>query len=376
MGCKAITPHLVSLAKRYEGSAFHLIASHCQNQPKESVVSYIRSQGVAADTPNFTVTSFGRHPKVKGNGYVPYYIVFDHHGNLVHHHMCGNYHGGDGLKMIDWVDKLMAKAPAIYLGQEPFEHATKLAKQVSKRSKLGTAVKTIEKQLAADSTSADLRADLKRLMTTVTAWRDKELARALALEASKPSRVVGSLSALAKELKGSSLAPAVEEQLAIKKKSTELKAAVAVEKSLRKLEKSFAKLTPCKPCRRTGAISHRASCSDCMKMNRKKLKALRSKAEKLTEEARGLAVMIRVEAFVGKAIRPIDEAMHRRRRMTATSPRLPSDVTASDPLLRLHRGISLEHPFGPAFLKLRERHAEDGAQRADLKVVERLTLVR
>ena len=35
-------------------------------------MAYIRSNGLAPDTPNMTVSSMGGHPKVQGNGYVPY----------------------------------------------------------------------------------------------------------------------------------------------------------------------------------------------------------------------------------------------------------------------------------------------------------------
>ena len=77
-----------------EGKPFHLLAAHCQHGEQATVVGYIRGHGLSADTPNLTVSSFGGHPGVKGNGYVPYYMVFDHRGDLRYHHMCGNYHGG------------------------------------------------------------------------------------------------------------------------------------------------------------------------------------------------------------------------------------------------------------------------------------------
>ena len=121
MGCQAVTPHLVGLARRLEGKPFHLIATHCQQGKQEDVVGYVRTKGLAPDTQNTTVSSMGGHPKVKGKGYVPYYMVFDHTGKLAHHHMCGAYHGGDGLKMIEWVDDLHEKTPAISLGDEPFD---------------------------------------------------------------------------------------------------------------------------------------------------------------------------------------------------------------------------------------------------------------
>ena len=122
---------MVSLAKKLEGRPFHLVATHCQRQPKEKVVAYIKSKKLEADTPNFTVSSFGGHPDVSGNGYVPYYMVFDHHGNLAYHHMCGQYHGGDGLEMLTWIDRLLMDTPEIYLGKEPYKHEAKLADRKS-----------------------------------------------------------------------------------------------------------------------------------------------------------------------------------------------------------------------------------------------------
>ena len=114
MGCRAITPELVGLARRLEGRPFHLIATDRQRSPKEKQLAYLRDLGLSPDTPNFTVTSGGGHPGVKGNGYVPYYMIFDHRGRLVREHMGGAYHGGDGLAMIEWVDKLLLEAPSIW----------------------------------------------------------------------------------------------------------------------------------------------------------------------------------------------------------------------------------------------------------------------
>ena len=73
---------------------FHLIATDRQRGKREDQVAYLKGLGLTADTPNFTVTSDGGHPAVKGNGYVPYYMIFDHRGRLVRDHMAGAYHGG------------------------------------------------------------------------------------------------------------------------------------------------------------------------------------------------------------------------------------------------------------------------------------------
>ena len=54
MGCKAITPTMVSLAKKLEGKPFHLLASYCQSGTKADAVAYLKGKGLQPDTPNFT----------------------------------------------------------------------------------------------------------------------------------------------------------------------------------------------------------------------------------------------------------------------------------------------------------------------------------
>ncbi|MHC4339611.1 MAG: thioredoxin domain-containing protein [Planctomycetota bacterium] len=240
MGCKAITPHLVGLAKRLESKPFHLVASHCQRNTQENVVEYIRGKGLSPDAPNFTVTSFGRHPKVKGNGYVPYYMVFDQHGELAYHHMCGDYHGGDGLKMIEWVDKLLKDAPAIYLGKEPFEVHRKLAAQVGKRKKLPAAILEIDRRLEARPEDAE-KAELERLREAIADYKARMLQRADSLMAGNPPEVLPALEALSKDFKGTPMAADVEAKLAEMRKSGELKQSISIfkgyRKALRRLEK-------------------------------------------------------------------------------------------------------------------------------------------
>ena len=241
MGCKAITPHLVGLAKRLEDKPFHLVASHCQRNSKENVVAYIRGKGLSPDSPNFTVTSFGRHPKVKGNGYVPYYMVFDQHGDLAYHHMCGNYHGGDGLRMIEWVDKLLEETPAIYLGKEPFTVHGKLAAQVGGKKKLPAAILEIDRRLAAGP-GEDEKAELERLKTAITDYRARMLQRSEALLAKNPPEVLPALEALLKDLKGTPMATDVESRLAEMRKSGDLKQSIAIFKNYRKAMKRLEKM--------------------------------------------------------------------------------------------------------------------------------------
>ena len=224
-------------------------------------MAYIRSKGLAPDTPNVTVSSLGGHPKVKGNGYVPYYMVFDHTGKLAHHHMCGAYHGGDGLKMIEWVDKLLEKTPAIYLGDAPFEHEAGLAAKVAKKKGLKAALTEIEKKLVDPEIEAAHKAELERLQAAIVDYRDRMVARAEELMATKPSETLPALKDLVKELEGTSIVEPVEARLSELSKSKDLKTALAVEKKLAKIVKGLEKRDPCKVCDRKGHESLNAACS-------------------------------------------------------------------------------------------------------------------
>ncbi len=230
---------MVSLAKKLEGRPFHLLATHCQRQPKEKVVAYIKSKQLEPDTPNFTVSSFGGHPDVSGSGYVPYYMVFDHHGDLAYHHMCGQYHGGDGLEMISWIERLLMDTPAIYLGKEPYTHEAKLAKQISKKKSLPSAIKQIETRLATEPRASE--GELQRLHDALKSYRDSRLSRADEFVAKQPSRVLPLLKQLAKDFKGTQLGRPVETRYKELSASKELKAAVAAEKSSKKIMKALDK---------------------------------------------------------------------------------------------------------------------------------------
>lgn len=238
MGCRQITPHLVGLAKRLEGKPFHLIASHCQDtSSRREVIGYLRANGFAGTSPNMTITKNGRHPDVKGNGFVPYYIVFDHTGKLRHHHMGGSYHGGDGLKMIEWVETLLKDAPAVWLGAEPYATHAKLAKKIGSGKGLGGSIKKLDALRAADAPEA--KAELDRMHAALGTWRDRRLAAAKGLEATQPSEVLPALKDLQKDVKGTSLAEPVDAAYAEAKGSTALAAAVKHEKAFRKIVKSF-----------------------------------------------------------------------------------------------------------------------------------------
>ena len=278
MGCREITPHLVGLAKRLEGKPFHLIASHCQNtSSRKEVIAYLRANGFSGTSPNMTITKQGRHPDVPGNGYVPYYIVFDHTGKLRHHHMCGNYHGGDGFKMIEWVDKLLKDAPAVWLGKAPYDKHAKLASKIASGKSLGGSIKKLEALRA--NPDAQGQDELTRMHKALVTWRDRKVADATGLETSQPSEVIPQLKAVQKLVKGTSLAGPVDEALAEASDSESLKIATAHEKAFRKIVKAYEKV---KESKRTEKLTDRTI----------------AKLEALLEEASGSTFSAAIEDYL------------------------------------------------------------------------------
>lgn len=244
-----------------------------------------------------TVTSFGGHPGVKGNGHVPYYMVFDHTGKLAHHHMCGAYHGGDGLKMIEWVDNLLEKTPAIYLGDEPFEVHAALAAKVGKKKGLKAALATIEKRLQDPEIGEAGKAELERLQTAIRDYRDRMVARAEELMATKPSATLPALKDLAKEVKGTSLGDSVDAKIQELSRSQELRDAIAIEKKLAKIVRSMEKREPCKACDRKGHESLNSGCATCREEAKSAIKKALKKLDALIEGKESLPIAATVKRY-------------------------------------------------------------------------------
>ena len=211
--------------------------------------------------------------------------------------MCGDYHGGDGLKMIEWVDDLLAKTPAIYLGDEPFEHETKLAAQVAKKRSLKSAVATIEKRLADPDLDDARKAELERLHTAVVDYRDRMTKSAEDLLATRPSRVVASLKDLQKELAGTSLDDAVGERIAELATSKALKTAIDIEKKFGKVVRSLEKRKPCKACDRKGHESLNADCAVCKDEAKSALRKALKKLDTLVEGHEDLPIAATVKRY-------------------------------------------------------------------------------
>ncbi|MFT4640010.1 MAG: hypothetical protein ACI8T1_003335 [Verrucomicrobiales bacterium] len=110
MGCQQITSGMVGLAKKLEGKPFHIIASYCQSGSKEQAVASLEKEGWSSKMENLTVMNQTRFPKAPVK-YVPYYMVFDHHGKLQHNHMAGPYHGGDGDTYQQLIKQLLKEIP-------------------------------------------------------------------------------------------------------------------------------------------------------------------------------------------------------------------------------------------------------------------------
>lgn len=286
-----MTPHLVGLARNLEGEAFHFVAQHCQKDTRENVVAYVRSKGLAPDTPNVTVTSFGRHPKVKGNGYVPYSMVFDHHGDLVYHHMSGDYHGGDGLEVLEVVRRYVSVVPEVYLGKAPFERFAELAARVEEGRDLGRLEAEIL-EARAEALDAAEEAELDRMTAGLTRLYEREVDHLRTTLVHGPAEFPKVLGKLEKRFAKTSY---VERLNALSAELEPLvKPSMKVARSLAKVEKKLAKLPPSDACDRAGMESHQLGCPRCTKANAKKLVKLRADLDALVESAGDLPIGKRV----------------------------------------------------------------------------------
>ncbi|MDF1838449.1 MAG: hypothetical protein P1V35_11305 [Planctomycetota bacterium] len=173
MGCKAFTPHLVGLAKELENKPFHLLASYNQRGTPAQAKHEIFQNGMALLAPNVTVSMHANHSGVQGTGYVPYYMVFDHHGDLVYHHQGGPYHGGDGTAVLDRVRTMLEQVPVIYTGRIPFERHAELAQKLEKGKQLNKSLLALAAALGQDPNDAELA----RLQNGVESYKRIELSR-------------------------------------------------------------------------------------------------------------------------------------------------------------------------------------------------------
>ncbi|QDU86175.1 hypothetical protein Pla163_33250 [Planctomycetes bacterium Pla163] len=147
-GCRAFTPPLLDLAEELEGRPFHLVASHNQDGDVDEVRHEIFQNGLGLAPANVSVVKGASHPGVTDTGHAPYYMVFDQHGALVHHHLGGPYHGGDGLAVLERVREMLRHVPAVYTGSEPFDEYAKLAERIASGVKLERSMADLEDALA------------------------------------------------------------------------------------------------------------------------------------------------------------------------------------------------------------------------------------
>ncbi len=210
MGCRAFTPHLVGLAKELEGAPFHFIASHNQSGSPEAALHEIFQNGLEPFAPNVTVTKQAGHPGVKGTGYVPYYLLFDHHGDLVHHHQGGPYHGGDGTAVLDRVREMLRSVPVVYVGKDPFERHHKLAAELEKGKKLSKSLEALARAHAENPEDSELT----RLVAGVVRYRDRLIATFAAQLPTDPGGVIKDLKSAVKDFAGTPWSAPLDELLA------------------------------------------------------------------------------------------------------------------------------------------------------------------
>ncbi len=284
------------MAREMEGRPFHLILSHCQNQPREAVVSRIRGLGLVEDGANFTVTSFGRHPRIPGSGYIPYYAVFDHEGKLVKAHMGGDYHGGDGLAFMDAVRQAVDRVPALYLGAEPFAELSGLAGRIQARRNLPGSVQELETLLAGDP-SPGARAEGERIQSALARYVRNRREAAEKKIVSDPEGVVPDLRALAAEFEGTSLGAPIEERIGILRGDPALRQATSIGRAFHRIRDAVDALPACAACVRQGNRQFRPGCEACRAAHGVRLRDFITQLRRLIRNHAELPISQAVEEY-------------------------------------------------------------------------------
>ncbi|MGE4158006.1 MAG: TlpA family protein disulfide reductase [Planctomycetota bacterium] len=299
--CRALYPHMVSLAKSHKGRPLHIITSHAQSGSIDDIKNFVTSQGVVGDEPNLSVVNGANHPLVQTKG-IPYYGIFNHKGEMVH--------AGRPDDLDAWVTKLLAETPNLYLGEEPFTKIGELAKQVESAKGLGSILGRLEsilqdsseegakplseadKALASDDTA---KAECKRLHDILVGYADAKKNNALTLIGTNPSTLIAELNALEKEFSGSSYAAkGIAGTITEYKASAELKAAIKLDNESKSLLKSLERLKSCETCMRSGAKVFKSGCASCKEVNQKKIVDTCTKLEALIEGKDDLPIAKRI----------------------------------------------------------------------------------
>ncbi|MHC4815734.1 MAG: TlpA family protein disulfide reductase [Planctomycetota bacterium] len=316
-GCRELVPHLLRASQDLADRPIHIILTYVEDRPKQQTVAYFAGLGLQQDCPNITLTNDGKHPQVKSKSYVPYYMVFDHRGRLVHHHMGGEYHSGDKRQMIEWLQKLSADVPDFYFGTQPFLKIAPLVERATEKKKLAGAIREAEAMLAppADQPKPDpaTKAELQRLLTVIARYRDRKLKSIELIYPSQPTKVLPMLAGLQREFRGTQLGKAVAAEFKRQRNSPQLKCAVAVHKDYRKIVDKLGKISSCKYCRKEGRKNLRPGCFDCHTVARKAIvKKEVQKLRRLHEDAQGLTIAKEIEQTIELYTSPIVEVNRRR----------------------------------------------------------------
>lgn len=202
----------------------------------------IFENGLAVGATNVTATLQARHPKVTGITYVPYYLLFDEHGELVYHHQGGPYHGGDRTAVLDRVRDRVAELPRIYVGKTPYPKHTKLAAQVAEGKRLGSTLARLARALEA----APKDTELARLVKAVERYATRETAVWVSQLAISPKKAHKRLQTLASAYRdtpwGEKLKAAAARHNETAARSQHKQAA----EKLRVIRSAWTKLTPSK----------------------------------------------------------------------------------------------------------------------------------
>jgi len=316
-GCRELEPELLKASRDLADRPIHMILTYVEDRPREQTVARFAELGLSAECPNISITKDGGHPKIKSQGYLPYYLVFDHRGKLVHHHMGGEYHRGDGRKMIQWLEELSRNVPDFYFGTKPFVKIPALAERVESKTKLAAAIREAEEMLdppeGQPKPDAATEAELHRLLGVVKRYRDRKLMSIELIYPSAPAKVIPMLTALQREFRGTQLGTAVTAEFKKQRSSKKLQRAVEIHHDYERILAKLQKISPCKYCRKEGQKWLRPGCFDCHTPSKKAIVEKEvEKLRRLHEGAQGLVIAQEIEKTINLYTSPIVEVNRRR----------------------------------------------------------------
>jgi len=205
--------------------------------------------------------------------------------------------GGGGnedrdFRMLDrWIAPLLAKVPALYLGDAPFKELADVAAKIEVLEDLPANIKAVE-QVLADQDVGAKHDEAERIHDALLRYRDLRLERVKAAYESDPDTVVPALRELSAAFAGTKLGKPVADELDKVQHTKVLSHARAWHKAYAKVDTKLARLRPCAQASRARS-GFDANCAECQKANKRAIKRIVAELDRLIKRYPDLDVLVK-----------------------------------------------------------------------------------